>query len=369
MIDLKSNDDWAVVRSFLPDDWEKQCKERGALRRHRNFADPESLLRTLLIHLASGASLRETAVTAKVGGLASVSDVALLKRLRASGDWLRWLAEGIMKNWVHMQPEMVFGSKRRIRLVDGTMIAEPGPTGSSWRIHYSLELPSLRCDQAEVTSKRVGKSFKSFAIQKGDLLVGDQAYGVASSIGHTVRCGGDVLVRINWRNTPLKTQEGYPFQLLRHLRQLSGTKPGDWDVVVTHDGRDIPGRVCAVKMSAPAAERARKKAIRAGQKHGYVPSAQTLEASGYVLVYTTVPRSELSAIKALELYRGRWQIELAFKRLKSIMALGHLHKTSPEGIKAWLQGKLLVAFLVEAMLAAGESFFPWGYPLHQEERA
>ena len=86
-------------------------------------------------------------------------------------------------------------------------------------------------------------------------------------------------------------------------------------------------------------------------------------AAGYITVLTTLPRSETTPTAVLEMYRGRWQVELAFKHMKSIMALGHLHKVSQGSIEAWIHGKLLVAFLVEAMITAGESFFPWGYAL------
>jgi len=68
------------------------------------------------------------------------------------------------------------------------------------------------------------------------------------------------------------------------------------------------------------------------------------------------------------MYRGRWQVELAFKRLKSILGLGHLKKTDEEVAKAWLQGKLLVAFLIEALIASAERFFPWGYPWSPESQ-
>ena len=60
----------------------------------------------------------------------------------------------------------------------------------------------------------------------------------------------------------------------------------------------------------------------------------------------------------LELYRCRWQVELAFKRLKSILATGHLKKTDPIGAKAWLQGKLLAAVIIEALINLGERFSP-----------
>ena len=69
------------------------------------------------------------------------------------------------------------------------------------------------------------------------------------------------------------------------------------------------------------------------------------------------------------MYRGRWQVEIAFKRLKSIMGLGHLKKTDIDAAKSWIHGKLFVSFLIEALIAGGESFFPWGYPLCQRVEA
>ena len=74
-------------------------------------------------------------------------------------------------------------------------------------------------------------------------------------------------------------------------------------------------------------------------------------------------RTNYSAYDVLELYRGRWQIELVFKRLKSLLALGHLKKYDPDTARAWIMGKLLVAFLIQAFTIAADSFSPWGYPL------
>lgn len=129
----------------------------------------------------------------------------------------------------------------------------------------------------------------------------------------------------------------------------------------------LPGRVCALKKSKEAADKARIKALRENGKKGHPVKPETLESAEYVFVFTTLPRT-FSAKTALEMYRGRWQIELTFKRLKSIIGLGHLRKTDVEGAQAWLHGKLLVAFLMEALIVAGERFFPWGYPLSPEPR-
>lgn len=359
---LNHEENWDVVLTFLPGGWEEKAKEVGALLRCRGFANAEALLRTLLIHLADGCSLRETAVRAKSGEIASISDVALLKRLKASGEWLRWLAAQTMTTWVEKQPSALFGSDLSIRVIDGSTVQEPGSTGSTWRIHYSICLPSLKCDEVHVTSPKVGESFKHFTVHPGDLFLADRGFAHRAGIGHVVDGGGNVLVRLNLTNTPLLGVDGNSFSLLAHLRTLTGTEMGDWDVRIVHNNTLIPGRVCAIKKNKPDTEKARRKVLMNARNKGQLVRPETVESAAYIFVFTTLDR-RFNPTTILEIYRGRWQIELTFKRLKSIIGLGHLKKSDLEAAKAWIHGKLLVAFLIEALIAAAERFFPWGYPI------
>jgi len=358
----RHEDDWEVLCSFLPAGWQEQAKRTGALIRCRKFRDAEVLLRTLLIHLADGCSLRETAVRARQGGLATVSDVALLKRLKVAGEWLRWLAVQLMVGLVPSPMSRLPGAGQRIRIIDGSTVQEPGSTGTSWRIHYSIAFPSLACDEVHITGPETGESFRLFAVAPGDLILGDRGYANRANVGHVVRQEGDVLIRLNLTTLPLLERQGARFPLLARLRTLSGTRLGDWEVSVRHEGSLIPGRVCALKKSKQAAERARRKSLKENSKKGRKIRPETLEAAGYLFVFTTLDRA-VPPSHVLEMYRGRWQVELAFKRLKSIVGIGRLKKTDLEAARAWIHGKLLVAFLIETLIAAGERFSPWGYPL------
>ncbi|MEE8436229.1 MAG: IS4/IS5 family transposase, partial [bacterium] len=179
-------DDWAVLRSFLPVDWEEKARELGALKRCRKFDGAEALLRTLLIHLADGCSLRETAVRAKQGGIAAVSDVALLKRLKAAGEWFRWMAAQLMACWAHPHIYDVLGHEMNIRIVDGSTVQEPGSIGTSWRIHYSIGFPSLNCDEVHITTPKIGESFKLFSVNNGDLFLGDRGFANRANVNHVV---------------------------------------------------------------------------------------------------------------------------------------------------------------------------------------
>ncbi len=366
---LDSPADFEYLLGLLPLGWQDKAKELGALRRCRKIPNAETLLRVFLIHLAEGCSLRETSVRAREGGIVSLSDVAILDRLKQAGEWFRWMNTELMNNWVARPPATVFGDEWNIKLVDGTRIKEPGPTGSSWCIHYAIGLPSLECSELLVCAHRgPGESLTRFTVKPGDLFVGDRAYGVRPSIWHVVKGGGDVLVRFAMSNLPLQKPGGGAFKLLTRLHALRGTKIGDWPVELHHKKHIIAGRVCAIRKKRQAVEQAQQQVRRQAQKNGSKPRAETLEAAAYIFIFTTVTTQKLRPSAVLEMYRGRWQIELVFKRLKSILGLGHLRKNDIQAAQAWIEGKLFVAFLVESLICAGESFFPWGYPLCETSR-
>ena len=171
------DEDWRILTSYFPASWAEQAVQCGALTRLRGFDSEEALLRTLLLHVARGYSLRETVVRAKSSGIAEVSDVALLKRLRQSETWLRWLCQALLsENGV----EIPAGKENlKLRIVDSTLVKEPGKTGSQWRIHYSLQIPGLACDFFQLTSAEgvgTGEGFTQFPVAAEDLLMGDRGY-------------------------------------------------------------------------------------------------------------------------------------------------------------------------------------------------
>ena len=357
------NDSWDELLSFLPAEWEEKCSELGALTRTRKFPDAHTLLRTLLIHLLDGCSLRETSTHSKFGGLADVSDVAILKRLHSSGEWFRWLCSSLCTRWLLSQPlseELL--ENHRVVLLDATHVSEPGNTGTDWRIHYAFCLNTLGCLSVEVTDSSVGESFKHYPIFKGGVYIGDRGYYHLSGISHVVSNDADVIVRMHSQTRCFfKADSDKPFDVVGALRRLGSNKIGDWQVTYKGESGPINGRICAIRKSKYAREKSIKKLHDICSKKQKKVSKASLLAAEYVFVFTTLSSEIITAQGILDLYRGRWQIELVFKRLKSIIGLGHLPKQDPVGARSWLQGKLFCAFLIESLIQAAEHFFPWGY--------
>jgi hypothetical protein len=202
-------DDWKLLMSFFPADWEQLAHSSGALKGLRKCKSAEDLLRTILIHVGSGCSLRETVVRARKAKLAELSDVALLKRLRKSVGWLHELCASLLGQ--RLQPPVTDSCAPVMHLIDGTIISEPGKTGSQWRVHYSLSWPSLQCDYfklAPVEGKGNGENLTRFPIQAGSFYLADRGYSSASGIRHVTQGGGYLAVRLNPQAVRLLTPRG-----------------------------------------------------------------------------------------------------------------------------------------------------------------
>lgn len=145
-----TEENWKMLTSLLPSGWRQMAWESGAVRRLRGFPSPDALLRTLMLHVARGYSLRETVVRAKLANWADISDVALLNVCCNSEEWLRSLCVELFRENGTARCENAIRVPTRI--VDGTIVREPGKTGSQWRILYSLKLPSLICDFFDVSA-------------------------------------------------------------------------------------------------------------------------------------------------------------------------------------------------------------------------
>lgn len=349
---------WEVLQQFLPEGWAEQARASGALRRARGVSDAGALLRVLLMHLAQGCSLAETAVRAREAGLARLSSVALFKRLRASEAWLWWLAQqsGGAGQGVWAAPQRV------VRAIDATVVSEPGSTGTDWRLHYGLRLADLRCDFFELTDVRGGESWKRVPVRRAEILLGDRIYGRPSGIAHVLNAEADVVVRLTPSLLPLLDAQGSACDPLRQARRLRVGNVGSWPTQVQHGRQRFSGRLLAVRRGATATRQEQKRLRRAASREGRVISQRSWTGAQYLFLWTSLPDS-FSPELALEYYRRRWQIELAFKRMKSLAGLGHLPKKDPASARAWLYGKLFVSLLAERLIQTAQGFSPWGYQL------
>lgn len=322
--------DWSVIRQLLPAGWQQQARETGALRRARGVKDAEQLLRILLIHIAAGHSLVETAARARRAGLGRLSAVALFRRMQASEEWLRWLAAAERDLLAQGAP----ASRRRLRAVDATTVSEPGSTGTDWRVHFAINLANLQCDFFELTDERGGETWRRVPVEPGDVLLGDRAYGTPPGVSHVVDAGGDVVVRINLRCLPLYDAAGARIDILKAVRRLRVGEVLDVPAAVRGEaGRAIAGRLVAIRRSAQATRIEQRRLRRIAQRKHREPSAESWKAAGYLLLWTTL-EAEVSSREVAEYYRWRWQIGVS-RQGHIVQSVKDRPRPKGSGLVAW----------------------------------
>lgn len=356
-------EEWRIIAGLLPSGWQDLARSEGALRRARGINGPESLLRVILLHAGGGLSLRSTVERARQWRIAEISDVALFKRLRGAEAWLRAINISLLQGSRFGSCLKGVSGKRRLRAIDATSIMEPGATGTDFRVHYSLLLPALYCDFFEITDDKGAESYKRFPVVAGDVLLADRGYCHREGVADVVQRGADVILRLSSTSFPLLDSQKKPLEMLTVLRKLKDHEPGEWPVLFVAGNKRYQARMCAIRKSTVAAEKCKQAILRKAKKHQKKPRPETLEMAEYVVILTTLGVDGFPTSQILDLYRCRWQIELAFKRLKSLLQLGHVPKYDEESSRAWIQAKLLTVLLIERLQQEARFFSPWGFPL------
>jgi Transposase DDE domain len=356
-IDIRSTDGWRAIEAELPDNYEELAKEHKVLEVQYGDAKITSasdLLRLVLLHAGADLGLRQTVALVAESGGPSVSHVTLHKKMRLSAPYLRALV-GRLAQGEEATPERWAGYE--VVTVDGSSFCGPGAETTDARAHLQLRLADLEILGVVIEDRSVGETFKRFSWREGQLAVGDRGYCNPPGIAHVVDQGADVLVRVNRGTLPLATPAGEPVALLSWLRGLRGHAVHEQAVKVhvREENRDIHGRLVAMRLPAAQAEKSRAWVRR---ELGAKATPTDMEAAQYVVVFTTVPMSRMSAAMCLSLYRLRWQVELAFKRWKSLCHFDRLPNYRDDTMLSWLYAKLLLALLMHRMSSGTSALFP-----------
>lgn len=338
---------WEYIESMLPSGLGKIAEETGALRRCKGVGSAVKLLRIILMYGVTDLSLKGTAAWASATGLGNLSSVALFYRVRDSREWLSVLIAGMLN--VQARPSVCSGL--RVNIVDATVLVGPGAKGTEWRLHTGIDPATGQINSVKLTDASVGEGYSNYAVRAGDVLVGDRAYAMATGIAHVHRLGGYVVARANLHSIRLCRLDGSIFHPLPEASKIPNVGVARYDILIP----------------APPAKRSRShKTWKLKDASDWIPArllAVRTRKNTIIWVITTVPESLASDVVIMELYRVRWQIELEFKRLKSLLGLDALPSRRGPTAQSWILARILAAILVERLLRDSGAFSPWGYSL------
>jgi hypothetical protein len=196
----------------------------------------------------------------------------------------------------------------------------------------------------ELTDPHGAESLLRHPLEPGEIAVADRAHARRTDFGQLLAHGADLVVRIGWRNLPLETPAGDPLDLIAWMETALDT-PTERPAVVQTPTGPYPLRLIAAPLPPERAAEARRRCRRAAQKKQRTVDQRSLLAAGFIILVTTLDPATWPLADVLTLYRCRWQIELLFKRLKSIWRLGQLRARNADAAQAWILAGLLAALL------------------------
>jgi hypothetical protein len=319
---------WESVKQFLPFDLDGLSVETGALKRRRGVAGGESLTRTLLMCGLANMSLSSVSMLAAQSGFARLIKVALLKRLKGSEALLKSLFESTLRFSTDAGEKW---NGHSLVAVDATSLSGPAAKGADQRLHTVYDISKGLARWVEITDHHGGETLvRHSAFGQGDLVLADAGYGYNRSFLHALNAGANILMRFNFETVTLMDEDG------------CRVKAEEVNVIVPEeDPVDMLVRL-------PGWERP-LRAVGSRNDEGKP-----------VWLLTDLSEEELPTDQVRQLYRRRWQIELFFKRLKSLADLDELPTRDGPTARPWIWAKLTLASL--ATLVAHERFSPWGRP-------
>ena len=344
-------DHWPEVSACLPADFdlEATARARGAFTRAREIKDAETLLRLALAYGGLGMSLRETCAWAEAGGIVSMSDPSLLDRLCKAGPWLGDIVAALIAE----QAKVPAGrwSGYRLRALDGTSICQPGADRTTWRLHVGYDLATGQVDQLELTDGKGAENLQRLTYRPGDIVLGDGYYARPRDLRPVIDAGADFIVRTGWNSLRMLQANGEPFDLFATLtaqiEQESEVQVRIHEGMTQTPSEPLLLRLVIRRKDRQQAEAEQKRLLKDAKKRGKQPDPRSLEAAKYILLLTSLPADAFPPADILALYRLRWQIELAFKRFKSLAGLDMLPAKKPELARAWIYARLIVAIIAE----------------------
>lgn len=350
--------DWEMITAQLPSDWRETAQSMGLLKERpehigAKIDDIEPILRIVLYQAGASDSLRATVARAAAVGLLAISHVGLHKWMKKIGPYLLALLTRMVAT-AAFAPEKWRGFD--LIVGDATTVQRPGSKGTTARVHYALRLADLTPRHIEVTDEHGGEKAQRFRAEAGELWILDRGYSNPVGVAAIRDRGGHIIVRVNRATLPLHNKRAERINIMAQLRDTHCRDKVRQCRAFVHVGeRKIAGRLCWMRLAEDKAVQARQRAQR--ESEGPCDT-DTLFAAEFVLVFTTI-LDDLSAQQILTLYRARWQVELDFKRSKSIRELDRLPNFLPETIHSWICAKLLLQ-LVAVRIASPAVAFPPG---------
>lgn len=371
-----------ALQGLLGEAADVAAKETGVIRRLRKFT-PRTLARTFVCGFlqnprATDEQLAQVAAQGGVNittqGVAERFNHRLEAYLEKLAGHAMSLAVGSNQAWAPLLKRFT-----EVRIIDSSTIQLPESQQEKFRgcggsyqsakaaikLQTELDLRSGRLfiQPEDGRSPDNASSRQQAELPPGGLRIHDLGYFDTAVMESTSRQGAYWLSRLQF-GTAVLHRNGTPLRLLEYLGQHRSSVV-DISILLS-TSRQLPCRLVAWRVPKDVANRRRQRVREESlSRRQRLPTAERLAWCDWMILVTNVPAELLTANELGVLYRARWQIELLFKRWKSLGLLDLMEGSTDtrKMIRFWAR---LIAVIVQHWLLLASV---WGDPRRSLSKA
>ena len=322
----------------------KQLEEHQLIKRKRKVVQYQILVKATMLYIIEKLSYQRLSDVMSLKFGVSMSDTSWKKQLKKTIPLFYEIATDILNSQKSTDGKsiLVFSSAYAI---DATDITLQGKKGSLIRVHTGYSLSEIPGFETVITDIHTAESVKLFKISEGSLYFADRAYGKNAQMEYVLTNNAHFVFRISPSQVCLYSD----FECKNRLVIAEHLDSPDTFLSVNcyfkTSSNVYPVRIIASPIPQKKAEQAVKRIKRKASKCQRKLQESTVFFAGWIFIATSLP-STIPDEDIVSAYRERWQIELHFKRTKTLLNFHTLRRCSLQyafdSVKAWIAVSALI---------------------------
>ncbi len=189
-------------------------------------------------------------------------------------------------------------------------------------------------------------------INPNDLLLADLGYFCLNTFNEIIRKGAFFISRFKLGTCVWDAETQKPIELKRVLMGVKGNAY-QMEVKIGADEETRVGcRLICLRVKEEVANKRRMRIKKEAKRKGRIPSAQSLALADWTIMITNVSEKWIPSEMLWRVYAIRWQIELLFKQLKSVLQVHHSNTGNEYRLKCETYGKLIMGTFISRIHGA-----------------
>ena len=312
-------EEWNRLRCKIVEVLEKE----HVVKRKRVVHNCDVILDAAYMYIIENFSYQRLADAMAVKYDVKMSDTAWKKQLgKVAPVLFNALEQYITEYAKRFQPEIPnkFLECEHAHAIDATDVAQVGKEKAVMRVHTQMSLNEHGEVHMTITDNHTSENVTRLPIHKGHLYIADRGYGYAGQLSSLMKAEADFVTRISPGKIKLYEDEKCT-KRVEFPAVLSEKTSIELTAFFQYKKAVYPVRVVGEQVPADKQEQAEEKVCKKAKKNSVKEmKPTTILYSKWMIVATSLP-SKIPAANILRGYRERWQIELLFKRSKTLLGL------------------------------------------------